>query len=123
MFQPQMLDSHRSWDPWVAPLALHVIFGTNSSNKQVAVSPIGVEVLVVGTDVVGDAVVVVATGIVVLAAAADVASAMVGGAVVVVGERVVVVKAVILGAAVPEAGPQAEASRTIVTTNATVLMA
>ena len=36
-----MLDSHLSWEPWVAPLAWHVIFGTFESKEQSAESSIG----------------------------------------------------------------------------------
>ena len=41
MSQPEMLDSHLSWEPWVAPLAWHVISGTFGSKEQSAESSIG----------------------------------------------------------------------------------
>ena len=90
MFQPQMLDSHRSWEPTELPLAVQEIFGADSSKVQAAVSPAWLADVVVGGLVVATAAVVV-------------------GAAEVVGTADFAIGAVV-GGAVSELPPQAEAT-------------
>ncbi len=89
MFQPEMLDSHRSWEPTELPFAVQEIFGADSSKVQAAVSPTWLADVVVG-------------GLVVATAAVVVGAAVVGTADFAIG--------VVVGGAVSELPPQAEAT-------------
>ena len=65
MSQPQMLDSHLSWEPAEFPLAVQEILGTESSKVQTATSSSGTPVVVGTATVVGAAVVVAGAAVVV----------------------------------------------------------